>query len=166
MNAKRAWKFKNELLRYGRHKSKHLCWCTHRTLHHASLGIAAAAACPALQPVPAPKTSFCSHGAGTDAPPWRCRRPPKSAAARPPTPADFGSSQRCEWQRASTATSQTLSQPGFDKSLPITCSLPGNTLVGFAKSGTQIYGDDGTFHLFIYFSSPPSPVLYPNSPGL
>lgn len=137
-----------------------------RAPHRASPGTAAAAPCPAAQPAPAPKSSFRPHGVGVDTPPQPCRHPPKSTAARPPVLADFGSSQWCEWWRARAATSQTLSQPGFDKSLPITCHLPRNTLVGFAKGGTQIYSEDGPFHLLIYSSSPPSPVLRPNSPGL
>lgn len=52
--------------------------------------------------------------------------------------------------------------PSFNRLLLITCNLPGNTLMGFsAKSGTQVYSDDGTFHLFIYlflFTSLPRSV--------
>lgn len=92
--------------------------------------------------------------------------PLKARQQDPPMLADFGSSQWCERWRASTVTGQTLSQPGFDKSLPVTRNLPRNTLGGFAKSGTQIYREDGPFHLLIYSSAPPSPLLRPNSPGL
>lgn len=67
--------------------------------------------------------------------PWPCRDSPESAAA-----AQMAESKRC--------------QPDFNKSLPITCSLPGNTLVDFANCGTQIYSDDRTFHLFLFTSLP------------
>lgn len=82
---------------------------------------------------------------------------PQKCSSKPPMPADFVLSQWCKQWRASTTISLTLSQPGFNKSLPMTCNLPGNALVGFAKSRTQIYSDDGTF-FFSLFTPLPSSV--------
>jgi len=153
MDAKRACKFKNELVRFVHHKSKRPCQRTHHALHHTS---PSTPFCPATSA--APKTSFCTHETEAEGPP--CRHPPEAWQTKPLTPADLSSSLRREWQQAR--------QPGFNKSLPLTCHLPGNTRVGFAKSGTQIYGDDGSFNFFIYFFlfTPSSPALHPNSPGL
>lgn len=80
VNAKTAWKFKNELLRKGHSESRRLCQRTHCAPHHASPGITAAATCPALQPAPAPKTTFCTRGAGADVTPWPHRRPSKCSS--------------------------------------------------------------------------------------
>lgn len=84
------------------------------------------------------------------------------APNKTPTLTHFILSQQCKSRRSNVATSPTLSQPDSDKFLPVTCNLPGIQLRALQRMGPVfVHYGDGTFHLFIYFSSLSSMSKHP-----